>query len=90
MSVGLGLYGGLPQYFTDNQFQYQDHLSFIRGKHSFRLALSIAQPTGSSFFHDRRAPHNGGRLLTVCTSPTSRAARAARTSNSPSGVDNYR
>jgi Carboxypeptidase regulatory-like domain len=54
MSVGLGLYGGLPQYFTDNQFQYQDHLSFIRGKHSFKTGAEYRRTrNGSSFFNDR-------------------------------------
>jgi len=54
MSVGLGIYAGQPQYFTDNQFQYQDHLSFIRGKHSFKTGVEYRRTrNGSSFYNDR-------------------------------------
>lgn len=53
MTVGFGLYAGLPQYFTENQFQYQDSLSFVRGKHSFRTGAEYRRTrNGSSFYND--------------------------------------
>ena len=53
LTIGFGLYSGLPQYFTDNQFQYQDHISFIRGKHSFKAGAEYRRTrNGSSFFND--------------------------------------
>ncbi|MBZ5627648.1 MAG: TonB-dependent receptor [Acidobacteriia bacterium] len=52
ISVGLGLYSGLPQYFTDNQFQFQDHLSFVRGKHSFKTGWEYRRTRNGSAFHN--------------------------------------
>jgi outer membrane receptor protein involved in Fe transport len=53
MSVGFGLYSGLPQYFTDNQFQYQDSMSMVRGKHSFKFGGEYRRTrNGSSFYND--------------------------------------
>jgi hypothetical protein len=52
MTVGLGLYGGLPQFFTDNQFQYQDHVSILHGKHSFKTGFEYRRTrNGSSFYN---------------------------------------
>lgn len=54
LNVGLGLYSGLPQFFTDNQFQYQDHLLFTRGKHSFKTGAEYRRTrNGSTFYNDR-------------------------------------
>ncbi|HEU5451504.1 MAG TPA: TonB-dependent receptor [Terriglobales bacterium] len=55
LSVGLGLYSGLPQYFTDNQFQFQDHLSFIRGKHNFKTGWEYRRIRNGSSFHNDAA-----------------------------------
>lgn len=53
MEVGFGLYGGLPQYFTDNQFQWQDSMSYVRGKHSFKWGGEYRRTrNGSSFYND--------------------------------------
>lgn len=52
ITVGLGLYSGLPQYFTDNQFQFQNHLSFVRGKHSFKTGLEYRRTRNGSAFHN--------------------------------------
>ena len=53
LTVGFGLYAGLPQYFTDNQFQFQDHISFVRGKHSFKAGAEYRRiRNGSRFFND--------------------------------------
>ena len=53
MGVGFGLYAGLPQFFTENQFQYMDNISFIRGKHSFKTGAEYRRTrNGSSFYND--------------------------------------
>jgi hypothetical protein len=53
LSVGFGLYAGLPQFFTENQFQYQDILSFVRGKHSFKAGAEYRRTrNGSRFYND--------------------------------------
>jgi hypothetical protein len=36
MTVGFGMSNSIPQFITLNQFQFQDHLSIIKGKHSFK------------------------------------------------------
>jgi hypothetical protein len=49
-----GAYGnssGLPQFFTENQFQYKDDLSFTKGKHNFKTGAEYRRTrNGSSFF----------------------------------------
>ena len=53
MTTGFGLYSGLPQYFTDNQFQWQDIMSMVRGKHSFKFGGEYRRiRNGSSFYND--------------------------------------
>jgi hypothetical protein len=53
LEVGFGMYAGLPQFFTENQFQYQDHLSFQYGKHSFKFGGEYRRTrNGSSFYND--------------------------------------
>jgi hypothetical protein len=52
MGVDLGLYPGLPQFFTDNQFQYLDTLSIVHGKHSIKAGGEYRRTrNGSSFFN---------------------------------------
>jgi hypothetical protein len=51
MTSAFGMSSGLPQYFTDNQFQYQDHLSFIKGKHSFKTGVEYRRTRNGSSFH---------------------------------------
>jgi len=54
MGVDFGLYGGLPQWFTENQFQYMDSLAFVRGKHSFKTGVEYRRiRNGSTFDNDR-------------------------------------
>jgi hypothetical protein len=54
LTVGFGMYAGIPQYFTDTQFQYQDHLSFTRGKHAFKVGAEYRRTrNGSTFYNDR-------------------------------------
>lgn len=52
LNYGFGLYSGLPQYFTDTQFQYQDHLTFTRGKHSFKTGAEYRRTRNGSSFHN--------------------------------------
>jgi hypothetical protein len=49
--LGLGI--GSPQFFTDNQFQYLDTMSVVRGKHSFKFGGEYRRTrNGSQFFLD--------------------------------------
>lgn len=49
-----GAYGnssGLPQFFTENEFQYKDDLSITKGKHNFKAGAEYRRTrNGSSFF----------------------------------------
>lgn len=50
MNVSFGNTSGLPQFFTDNQFQYKDDLSLVRGKHTFKFGGEYRRiRNGSSF-----------------------------------------
>ncbi|HYG99380.1 MAG TPA: TonB-dependent receptor, partial [Terriglobales bacterium] len=50
LGVGFGMSSAMPQFFTDNQFQFQDHLSFVKGKHSFKTGVEYRRTrNGSSF-----------------------------------------
>jgi hypothetical protein len=52
MGVDLGLYPGLPQFFTDNQFQYLDTMSIVHGKHSIKAGGEYRRTrNGSSFYN---------------------------------------
>jgi len=51
--VDLGSYAGLPQFFTDNQFQYLDTMSLQKGKHSIKYGGEYRRTrNGSSFYLD--------------------------------------
>jgi hypothetical protein len=52
LNVGFGMYAGLPQLFTDTQFQFQDHLTFTRGKHSFKTGAEFRRTRNGSAFHN--------------------------------------
>ena len=53
VSVDLGYYAGLPQFFTETQFQYFDTVSLQQGKHSFKFGAEYRRTrNGSSFFLD--------------------------------------
>lgn len=53
VGVDLGLATGLPQFFTDNQFQYVDTMSVVKGKHSFKFGGEYRRTrNGSAFFND--------------------------------------
>jgi Carboxypeptidase regulatory-like domain/TonB dependent receptor len=50
LGVGFGCTSSLPQFFTDNQFQYQDNLSLVRGNHSFRTGVEYRRIRNGSAF----------------------------------------
>ncbi len=53
VGVDLGLYAGLPQFFTETQFQYLDTLSIQKNKHSFKFGGEYRRTrNGSSFYLD--------------------------------------
>jgi hypothetical protein len=53
VGVDLGLYAGLPQFFTENQFQYLDTMSVQKGKHSIKFGGEYRRTrNGSSFYND--------------------------------------
>ena len=53
MGADFGLYAGLPQYFTENQFQYMDTMSLVKGKHNFKFGGEYRRTrNGSRFFND--------------------------------------
>ena len=68
LAVGFGCSSSLPQFFTDNQFQYQDHLSFVRGVHSFRTGVEYRRIRNGSAFEAIKngffLPHGVEELLT--------------------------
>lgn len=53
VGVDLGPYAGLPQFFTDTQFQYMDTIALQKGKHSVKFGGEYRRTrNGSSFFLD--------------------------------------
>ena len=68
LTVGFGCSSSLPQFFTDNQFQVQNHLSWIRGAHSFRSGFEYRRTrNGSSFEANKNGfflPHGVEELVT--------------------------
>ncbi len=66
--ISFGCSSNLPQFFTDNQFQYQDHISFIRGAHSFRAGVEYRRIRNGSAFEAIKngliVPHGVEELLT--------------------------
>ncbi|MFL6334342.1 MAG: carboxypeptidase regulatory-like domain-containing protein [Pyrinomonadaceae bacterium] len=50
LGVSLGCSSNLPQFFTDNQFQYQDNLSLVHGSHTFRTGAEYRRIRNGSAF----------------------------------------
>ena len=49
-SFGFGNAGNIPQFFTENEFQYKDDLSVTKGKHNFKGGAEYRRTrNGSSF-----------------------------------------
>ncbi|HEX6718058.1 MAG TPA: TonB-dependent receptor [Pyrinomonadaceae bacterium] len=68
LGVSFGCTSNLPQFFTDNQFQYQDHVSMVRGSHSFRTGVEYRRIRNGSAFEAIKngliLPHGVEELLT--------------------------
>ncbi len=47
---GLGAYDGLPQYFTENEFQYKDDISITHGKHQLKFGGEYRRTRNGSLF----------------------------------------
>jgi carboxypeptidase family protein len=50
LAVGFGCTSNLPQFFTDNQFQIQDSLTFSHGNHGFKAGLEYRRIRNGSAF----------------------------------------
>jgi hypothetical protein len=68
LGLSFGQTSALPQFFTDRQLQVQDHLSFIKGAHSFRTGGEYRRTFNASAFEaDKNGlflPHGVEELLT--------------------------
>jgi hypothetical protein len=52
-STGFGAAGGIPQLFTENEFTYEDAVSYSHGKHNMKGGFRfIRTRNGSSFYND--------------------------------------
>ena len=53
LGVDLGIGTGSPQFFTDQQFQYQDSVSVTHGKHNLKMGAEYRRiRNASQFFND--------------------------------------
>ena len=51
---GFGATPGIPQFFTENEFQYKDDVSITRGKHQLKLGAEYRRTrNGSTFSNDQ-------------------------------------
>ena len=68
LSVGFGAYSGFPQPFTENQFQYQDHLTKVIADHTLSIGAEFRRTrNGSKFYNDVNGtfyPYDVENLLT--------------------------
>ncbi len=48
--VEIGMSSAVPQDFTDNQFQYQDHVAITHGRHSFKVGAEYRRTRNGSVF----------------------------------------
>ena len=52
-TIALGSGTGIPQFFTENEFQYKDDVSITRGKHQIKLGAEYRRTrNGSTFSND--------------------------------------
>ena len=68
LGVGIGMTSALPQFFTDGQFQYQDHLAITKGRHSLNIGFEYRRTRNGSVFAEGRdglwLPYDTENLLT--------------------------
>src|SRR5581483_10475918 len=71
VGTSLGASAAIPQFFTENQFQYKDDISITHNNHNFKAGFEYRRTrNGSSFFDDRygtAAPWSIEDLLTDMT-----------------------
>jgi hypothetical protein len=52
-TVGFGAYSGFPQLFTENEFSYEDALSYVIHRHNIKGGFRFVRTrNGSSFYND--------------------------------------
>lgn len=68
LGVSLGCSSSFPQFFTDNQFQFQQHFNILLGSHSFRGGAEYRRIRNGSSFETTKfglfLPHGIEELLT--------------------------
>jgi hypothetical protein len=68
LGVAFGNSAFLPRFFTDNQFQYQDGLTYVHGKHTFKAGGEYRRTRNGSSFQNFRnsfiSPWDVENLLT--------------------------
>jgi len=68
LGLSFGQSSSLPQFFTDRQMQFQDHLSFLKGSHSLRTGGEYRRTFNASAFEATKnglfLPHGVEELLT--------------------------
>ena len=68
LGVAFGCTSGLPQFFTDNQFQIQNHVSFVLGNHGFKTGAEYRRIRNGSAFEATKngffLPHGVEEFLT--------------------------
>jgi len=68
LGLAFGQASALPQFFTDRQLQVQEHLSFVKGVHSFRAGGEYRRTFNASAFEATKngffLPHGVEELLT--------------------------
>jgi hypothetical protein len=57
LSAGFGGSNGIPQFFTENQFQYKDDISVTKGKHGLKFGGEYRRTRNGSSFHNDQYGH---------------------------------
>src|SRR5258708_40111527 len=68
LGVSFGNTSALPQLFTDNEFQYKDDMSIVKGKHAFKFGGEYRRIRNGSSFESAKngvfIPYSTEELLT--------------------------
>ncbi len=71
LGVGFGNSPALPQFFTENEFQYRDDLSVTKGKHNFKGGAQYSRTrNGSSFNSESNGNFNPWAVEDLVTDST--------------------
>jgi hypothetical protein len=57
LASGFGGSNGIPQFFTENQFQYKDDVSVTKGKHGLKFGGEYRRTRNGSSFHNDQYGH---------------------------------